>query len=644
MTPENSDIKAEQEYQASQEALAWMDHPAVKQLLERLSSLEANMEKFTTMIAPLEKQYKEQKDDFDKWQDEVAKEAARRRLAVNEAYNAVSEIKMQISQAKDIKNQLSNELNTTLQGLEAQKRLEEAEERWQHIMDENEWLWKEFIRPFQFVATKFMASAFDSDLHGVLNADQMGLGKTLMATASLDLVQSADNYDVEMLNRMRERGVEVGMNDTKSLYSVLWLCPKSITETTKQEIAKWSPGRHVAVLEGAVGVRNMIVQMAHANGLVLIANYEALRTTEQLSKLAWPVVVMDEAHVFKSDKAQVFKNVENVCQRAGLIYPMTGTPITNRPDEFWAILHMLTLQGKYKDKFRAKWNFINNYCYQWGNNLTFSGGGADRLIRDCKNLVIRRKKDEVELELPDKVRETRWLERTAEQDAVYCQMRDHLYVLADDESTDKAIWAQSVLALMTRLRQINVYPAGVKVNRPDGTQVVIECEESAKLDEAMEIIDELIANDEKVLVFSTFNDPLFALQKRIEEKLGIKTAAIVGGISPIAKAETIRQFNDPESDLKVVVGNIKAMGIGFNLHGACSHAIFLDKWWAPGVNEQAEDRLHRTGQKNAVTIHVLQCEDSIDKLIQAKLDMKDEMIKGVIDRQELKKWLEDGLI
>lgn len=615
----------------------WLEHPAIKELIARLGGLEQKLTKFESTLKEIDVKHSSAQKEYDSWEEEVRQEMARRRRLVAELGHEKLQVKSQLLQAKQMQQEMKLQLNSTVQGLEAQTRLAVAEERWQRIMDENEWLWKESIRPFQMTATKFMSSAFDGGLHGVLNADQMGLGKTLMATATLDLVQSDDEYEEKMGTRV---GISPGSPEQ---YSVLWLCPNSIKVTTRAEVAKWSPSRRVAVLDGLPGVRENMVDLAYSNGLTLIANYEALRTTPSLMEKEWSIVVLDEAHKFKNEDTQNFKNVETICQNAGLVYPMTGTPITNRPDEFWAILHMLTLKGKYEGRFNSKWRFINEYCYQFGNQIEFAGGGYDRLIKNVKNMVIRRRKDEVDIELPDKVRETRFLEMPVKQRELYNQMRDYFYLWLDKEAGD-SLNATNVLAHLTRLRQLALYPAGVKIEKPDGTTVVLDCEESAKLDEAMEIIDELIANDEKCLVFSNYNEPLYALQRRIENKFTVETAAIVGGVSPQKRSDIVDRFNDGESKLRVVVGNIAAMGLGLNLQGACSHAIFLDLHWTPGGNHQAEDRLHRTGQKSSVTIHVLQCEDSVDAFIAAKLEQKENMISGIMERQELRKALDEGLI
>lgn len=632
-------------YDNMDEYTSWANHPKVKALIEQLVSLNEKIEAFSANLAPLETARKKAEKDYESWEEEMRQEMRRRRAEVTKAASLAEDVRRGLDEAKRLKVEVNTMVGAAVQDLEAHKRLSEAEERWEQIMADHEWLWKEAIRPFQVTAAKFMASAFDNQLHGVLNADQMGLGKTLMAEAALDLVQSSDDYDVVMSKRVD------GWHNMKPMEkkAVLWICPNSIKVTTRNELAKWNSNRMVAVLDGPPGIRDNIVKIAHANGLTLVVNYETLSRTPAILQKAWPIVVLDEAHTFKNEGTQVFDNVEKICEKAGLIYPMTGTPITNRPDEFWAILHMLTLKGKYEGKFSAKWRYINEYCYQYGNVIEFRGNSYDRLIKNVSNMVIRRRKDEVELELPDKVREIRFVELPAEQRAIYDSMRDKFYVWLDEENKE-ALSATNILAWMTRLRQIALMPAGVKIDHGDGTSLVLDCHESGKIDEAMTILEELVANEEKCLVFATTNEGLREIQRRVADRgwtyrgRPIETAGIVGGVNATDKATIVDRFNDPEDALAVVVGNVKAMGLGLNLQGACSHAIFLDLWWSPGVNEQAEDRLHRTGQKSAVTIHIIQAEETIDAFIAAKLEEKINMIESIMERKELRKALDDGLI
>jgi SNF2 family DNA or RNA helicase len=124
----------------------------------------------------------------------------------------------------------------------------------------------------------------------------------------------------------------------------------------------------------------------------------------------------------------------------------------------------------------------------------------------------------------------------------------------------------------------------------------------------------------------------------------VRCGKIIGGVNDRTRNEYVLEFNRPDSPLRVMVGNIRAMGTGLNLQDACSHAIFLDLDWSPGSNEQAEDRLHRQGQENNVTIHIIQAEDTVDGFIALKLEQKQGLIEGIIERDELRRALQEGLI
>jgi SNF2 family DNA or RNA helicase len=620
------------------------DDPRVKELLSKIGELEARITSMVPKLDQINAHKNTVKSAKEEWLKGVNEELAKFDRQIREADQQALEIEHMMRDAKQLQAQIHSQVSQTVEELQVANRLDEAEAQWASLLDENDWLWKENIRPFQTVCTQFTVNGFVSDLAGVVIADQMGLGKTLEATASLDVIQTLDEYD----DIIAERCPSIDITSTESL-AVLWVCPNSIKETTVREIRKWSPDRKTIKLEGAPGVRNQIVKLAHANGMVLIVSYEQLRerkgnpTTPELLEHSWPIVVLDEAHKFKGDNTSTFTMVETICKDAGFVVPMTGTPIMNRPEELWAILHMTTLKGKYEGKFDQKWRFQNEFCWSAGSGSQFASGGYDRLIREISDMVIRRRKDEVLVDMPDKVREIRFVTLGEEQRNVYDQMRDTFLIWLDDQKSD-FISATSILAQLTRLRQLALYPAGVKIIDVEGGEHFVSCEESAKLDEAMEILDELFDNDEKCLIFSNYNEPLKVLGRQIEEKYGVEVGYIIGGQNDIRRAETQERFNDPESKLKVVLGNIAAMGLGLNLQSACSNAIFLDLGWNPGVNEQAEDRLHRQGQKNAVTIHIIQAEDTVDGFIALKLEEKQNMIDGIIERKELRKMVEEGLI
>ena len=442
--------------------------------------------------------------------------------------------------------------------------------------------------------------------------------------------------------------------------------PSAIKSSTKRELAKWTD-RPVVILDGPPGIRGNIVDLAHANGLVLIAGYEQVRdrgkdkatglpqcVTPEIMSHDWPIIVCDEAHKFKNRDSSTFFNIDRLTDAAAYVIPMTGTPIMNRPDEFWAILHMLTKRGVYTGKFRRYFDFENQYLSSWGYSTHFQPGAFDLLIKNVQDMVLRRRKDEVGIELPDKIREVRFVTLEGQQRELYDQMRDQLMVWLDEQKSE-FINVTNFLAQLTRLRQIAVLPSGVKIKHADGTETVLDCNESSKIEEAMGVIEECLDADEKVLIFSNYNEPLeevirrvTALEAKYEDSDGnvkpVRCGKIIGGVNDRTRSEYVMDFNKPESELRVLVGNIRAMGTGLNLQEACSHAIFLDLDWSPGSNEQAEDRLHRQGQNSNVTIHIIQAEDTVDGFIAMKLEQKQGLISGIIERDELRNALQSGLI
>lgn len=652
----------------------WMEHPILKALAEKLAALDIRINEFKDIVEPAKTAAKLSAQTYSDMQLEFQRRLSEQGQTMRALRQQADELEREAAQARWEKDNLSRELREQLDLLREQQAIMEADAKWTRYMDENGWLWARGdaqgrkIRPFQLDGTRFMAAAKDENLGGRGNCDQMGLGKTLQATATLDLLEQ-DHAIFCPACRPDHR-------------SVLWLCPASIKDTTVQEIEAWSADRPVGKLQGNPAMREAMTKLAFDNGMTLVVNYETLRNTpavlwEQFSMSnggvvvgkhpgedpiprRWPIIVLDEAHAFKNDGTQLFKLIEVLCQNADLVFPMTGTPIQNRPEEFWALLHMLTLKGKYAGKFRDKQRFINEYCYTYGSEVVFRPYAADELMKSVKNLIIRRRKDEVLKDLPPKVGGvTRWpvnpdelvryVELEGEQKRLYEMMRDRFFVWLDDQKRD-AIAAPIMIAQFTRLRQIALYPNGVKLPGDPELGTVdqyLECDESAKFDELMVLIDELgVAEGEKLLVFTSYEDSVInALKERIEAAIpNIEVGRITGKENSMKKAATQDRFNDPNDSMKVVIGTTRAMGLGLNLQGACSNACFLDPDWNPGKMEQAEDRLHRQGQAQAVNIHTIRARNTIDGYITQKLLRKMDMTNGVIERSELRQARDEGLI
>ena len=647
---------------------------SVQELAKRMADLDKQAREFQAQVEPVIAQAKAEQDEYDKLKRQFEKALAEKWRTVKEVRTQAEEVQRGLQVAKFEKDNLRRELAEELERLQRLQGTLEADQKFDAFLAENGWLWAKSIRDYQKRGLKFMAGAKTEGLHGRANFDQMGLGKTLQAAAMLDVVQ-------------QEHHVFCGGQGDDLVCpswhrSVLWLCPASIKDTTMKEIQKWSPDRPVIMLTGNAGQREQIVKLAHEFGMTLVCNYETLRTTpavmwdrfvttrdgvrgiggEKPIPRQWPIVVSDEASQYKNDGTQLFKFIEHISENAGSFFPMTGTPIENRPEEFWAIMHMLTLKGKHQYMFDDKRRFVMEYCNQWGTETTFAYGAADRLMKKCASMCIRRTKNEVLTELPPKIggitrfkenpdELVRYVTLQGEQAKLYDQMRERFFVWLDEQHTD-SLAAPAVIAQFTRLRQIALYPKGVKIKKLDEDgevidEVTLQCEESAKFDECMTLLDELgVAEGNKVVIFTSYEDEVInALKARILAAYpDIEVGRITGKEDSAKKAVVQERFTNPGDNMRVVIGTIRAMGLGLNLQGACSNGIFLDPDWNPGRMEQAEDRVHRMGQKENVQIHTIRAENSIDIYMTKKLLRKVDMASGVVDRQELRQAIEDGEI
>lgn len=645
---------------------------SVSALAKKIAEIDERARTLQEEVQPIIDQAEAEEGEYDKLKRQFERALAEKWRAVKEIRNEADQIKRDFERAKFEKDNLRRELIEELERLQREQGRLEQDEKFDAWVRENGWLWGEKIRDYQKIGLRFMAGAKDEGLHGRANFDQMGLGKTLQATATMDVLQHEHSVMCS--------GQGEDPNCPPWHRAVLWLCPASIKDTTMKEIQSWSPQRPVIMLTGNAGMRENIVRMAFQYGMTLVCNYETLRTTPSVMwdqftvtefgvkgidgrkpvARQWPIVITDEAHRYKNDGTQLFQFIEHISQNAGAFYPMTGTPIENRPEEFWAIMHMLTIKGKYDYMFADKRRFISEYCDTWGTETTFRYGAADRLMKQVKNLCIRRTKAEVLTQLPPKIggitrfkenidELVRYVTLKGEQARLYDQMRDRFFVWLDEQHSD-SLAAPAVIAQMTRLRQIALYPQGVKINKIDEDGDIIDtltlqCTESAKFDECMDLLDELgVAEGNKVLIFTSYEDEVInALKARILAKYpDIEVGRITGKENSAKKAVVQERFTNPADNMKVVIGTTRAMGVGLNLQGACSNCIFLDPDWNPGKMEQAEDRIHRMGQLESVQIHTIRAEQSIDIYMTKKLMRKVDMASGVVDRKELRQAFEDG--
>lgn len=631
----------------------YIEDPAIIAFQQDLVSILKDIETWAPQTAELANEMKAVKSEQDVYLAEVRQQMAAYKSRMRAIEADKKGIEASIAAAENKKAKVLADIDHHLEAIKAKELLQAVRSRWREIIAQHDWLWNKVAREYQRIGIEFIASGVDRDLGGIALLDQMGLGKTLQARGAIDLIQNHPEFSALLKSRLND------WDETCSWSSaVLWVCPDSIKEATAKELGKWSDAP-VMVLEGTPGIRRHIVELAHRAGMTLIVGYAQTRdrgdgpVTPELFEHDWPIVVMDEIHMAKNRERSTFFNTKKLVERSAFCIPMTGTPIDNKAEEFWTILHLLTQKGKRSGEFQSFPQFERRYLTSWDG--MFQYGQFDDLMESVSDMMVRRRKDEVLEDLPDKIRLVHFVQMTGKQLDVYNQMRERLIVWLDEQE-GKYIGATNFLAKLTYLRQIAMYPGGVRVKGAEGeADLFFDCEESAKLDRAMLLIREYMASDEKVLIFANFNLPLHRIEKLIADEgltwtdrdgriRDVKTAAITGKTKRSDRLPIQEAFNDPDSDVRVVVGNIKAMGLGLNLQEACSNEIFLDLYWNPGANDQAEDRCHRLGQKASVTVNIIQAENSVDAFIAQILEKKLGISNDMVERDSLRKALDEGLI
>ena len=352
-------------------------------------------------------------------------------------------------------------------------------------------------------------------------------------------------------------------------------------------------------------------------GHVFMVHWEALRLMPELNSIQWLHIIADECHRMKNRKAQqtrALKTLSGMCRTA-----MSGTPVVNRPDELWSVLNWL-----YPTFYRSYWKFFNKYVdynTKQVHGRTYREILGPRnptgLLAEIRPFYVRRRKKDVLKDLPDKYYTEIKVDLTPTQRKAYETMRKEMIAWVGNQQ-EELLAAPVVIAQLTRLQQFAVSYADI-----DSDGRVRLTEPSSKLDALMEILDD---TEDQVVVFSRFRQLVSLLARRLEDR-SIPYSRITGDVPNAERAGVVQRFQRGES--RVFIGTIGAGGVGINLHAA-SIVVFLDRDWSPALNLQAEDRLHRIGQKNAVQVIDIMARKTVDAGRHQKLEIKKSWIAQVL--------------
>ena len=416
---------------------------------------------------------------------------------------------------------------------------------------------------------------------GALLADDMGLGKTIQALALL-------------LHR-----AAAGPS--------LVVAPTSVADNWKTEIERFAPTLNVHMFRDG----NRVAQLKSAAEFdVFVCSYGLLLTeSKRLGGMHWATVILDEAQYIKNEATKRSQAAKGL--KADFRLTMTGTPVENHPGELWNLFDfvnpgLLGSAQSFQERFIAPIEVDN--C-KWTRQ---------RLKQLIQPYLLRRTKAQVLEELPDRTEIVRKVVLTAEEAALYEALRQK--AMEKLNSTDEGSPGHiQILAELMRLRRACCHPRLIIAdwNMP-----------AAKLELFVEIVDELVANHHKVLVFSQFVDHLAILKTEIE-KCNISYQYLDGSTPAHKRKECIDAFQAGNGDVFFI--SLKAGGLGLNLTAA-DYVIHMDPWWNPAVEDQASDRAHRMGQKRPVTIYrfITQgtVEEKIQELHKEKRALADSLLEG----------------
>ena len=450
------------------------------------------------------------------------------------------------------------------------------------------------LRPYQQQGLDWLQFLRAHGLAGIL-ADDMGLGKTLQTLAHL----------------MCEK--EAGRLDRPALVIV----PVSLLGNWRREAARFCPELCCVVLHGAER-HEQASEIAQAD--LVIAPYSLLhRDRERWLAQAWHLVVLDEAQNIKNAATQAAQVAGELNTRHRLC--LSGTPIENHLGEIWSLFHFLMpgflgSQARFAKRFRQP---IEKHG---------DGHRMAQLRARLTPFILRRTKDVVADELPPKVETVMPVELSGKQADLYETIRLSMEKAVRQAITDKGL-AKSQIAILDallKLRQVCCDPRLVK------TAAAAKVKTSAKLDQLMELLPEMLAEGRKILLFSAFTSMLSLIEEELAKRK-IPWVKLTGQTQK--RDEVIARFTSGEVPLFLI--SLKAGGVGLNLPQADT-VIHFDPWWNPAAENQATDRAHRIGQTQSVWVIKLVAQGTIEERILAlqerKAALARELYSGAAARKQ----------
>ncbi|WP_294186314.1 DEAD/DEAH box helicase [uncultured Clostridium sp.] len=428
------------------------------------------------------------------------------------------------------------------------------------------------LREYQRIGYNWLRTIEDLGFGGIL-ADDMGLGKTIQTITLL-----------------------LSKQGKKSLI----ITPTSVLYNWKNEFEKFAEGLKVGIIHGGLKERSRIIDN-YKDYDVLLTTYGTLRRDLNLYEdKNFDFCIIDEGQNIKNKASKISEAVKSI--KANTKIALTGTPIENNLLELWSIfdfimpMYLFSVE-KFKEKFMK---------------------GNDEELEELKELIspfiLRRLKEEVLDELPEKIEKEYIIPMASKQRQVYNSYMREVKKKLKENKDNKIL----IFSFLTKLRQLCLDPS-----------LLIEDfkEESSKIKAIEEIVEEALEGNKKIIIFSQFTSALNKIGNKLKSN-NTKYLYLDGSINAKERLRLAEEFNEGNTNIFLI--SLKAGGVGLNLTSA-NIVVHFDPWWNPAAENQATDRAYRIGQKNIVEVIKLISKDTIEEKIIRLQEEKKELISKVID-------------
>ena len=418
----------------------------------------------------------------------------------------------------------------------------------------------------------------------------------------MDTMKSADVQDGRDLPGPARSGVS------------LVICPASLVYNWGEELRRFAPRLKTGLVTGTKKERSRIIE-DYRRYDVLVTSYDLLkRDIYSYKGKSFRFEIIDEAQYIKNHTTAAAKSVKLISAQTR--FALTGTPIENRLSELWSIFDYLMPGFLYSyARFQAD---IEQPVVKSENEETMQ-----RLRRMVSPFILRRRKEDVLRDLPEKLEEVRYAGMEAKQRKLYdgqvIRMKADMSRKSESDFRRNRL---QILAELTRIRQICCDPSLILENYDGG---------SAKREVCMELIRGVIEGEHKALVFSQFTSMLELLEKDLKRE-GIDYYKITGATLKERRLEMVKEFN--ENTVPVFLISLKAGGTGLNLIGA-DVVIHYDPWWNVAAQNQATDRTHRIGQTRVVTVYKLIAKGTIEERILEMQQNKEKLAEDILSGENI---------